>query len=71
MAYSLELLSKPLHRPHLWYLIFLAPFLLTYIPESLWKYNGLMRFVLFLLKAQLPLWILKQFLRMYLGETWV
>lgn len=30
-----------------------------------------MKFVLFSLKAQLPLWILKQFLRMYVGETWV
>lgn len=39
--------------------------------ESLLKWNGFVKFVFFWLKAHLPLWILKQFLRVYVGESWV
>lgn len=47
------------------------PLLFKCILRFLLKCNGLVKFVFFWLKAHLLLWTLKQFLRVYVGGSWV
>ena len=52
-------------------LIFLAPFLFKYLPVSLLKYNGLMKFVLFLVKGSSSTVDPKAILEDACGESWI